>query len=214
MIDHRNVCWTVECLTQAFEMDEMAGKRIISYLPMAHIAERMLSHYQGLAFALEVTCCPDPSLVAAYAGDVRPHIMFGVPRVWEKIYGGIQAALAADPEKEKAVQEAVEAAGPIKQKMTFGTATAEEIETYEFLDAVAFSTIRQLVGMDQLIVAVTGAAPIPAEMLAWFRTIGVPLSEIYGLQWPVIGTAALCLVTWVWARTRHAPLVRAVEGGG
>ncbi len=182
MIDHYNVCWTVECLKQAFDLDSFAGKRIVSYLPMAHIAERMMSHYQTLFVGFEVTCCPDPTLFAAYAGEVHPHIMFGVPRVWEKIYGGIQAALSADPEKEKAVAEAVEAAAPIREKMTWGTATPEEIETYEFLDAVAFSTIRGLVGLDQLEAAVTGAAPIPAEMLAWFRTIGVPLSEIYGLS--------------------------------
>jgi long-chain acyl-CoA synthetase len=182
MIDHRNVVWTVECLLRAFGMDEMAGKRIVSYLPMAHIAERMMSHYQTLFVGYEVTCCPDPTLFAAYAGEVHPNIMFGVPRVWEKIYGGVQAALAADPEKEKAVADGVAAAGPIAEKMTWGTATEEEIATYEFLDAVAFSTIRGLVGLDQLDVAVTGAAPIPAEMLAWFRTIGVPLSEIYGLS--------------------------------
>ncbi|MEM7325525.1 MAG: AMP-dependent synthetase/ligase [Actinomycetota bacterium] len=182
MIDHYNVCWTVECLKQAFDLDSYAGKRIVSYLPMAHIAERDMSHYQTLFLGYEVTCCPDPTQFAAYAGEVHPHIMFGVPRVWEKIYGGVQAALAMDPEKEKAVREAVEAAGPIAEKMTWGTATQEEIETYEFLDAVAFGPIRELVGLDQLISAVTGAAPIPAEMLAWFRTIGVPLSEIYGLS--------------------------------
>ena len=182
MIDHYNVCWTVECLMRAFDLDEYAGKRIVSYLPMAHIAERMMSHYQTLFLGYEVTCCPDPTQFAAYAGEVHPNIMFGVPRVWEKIYAGVQAALAADPEKEKAVREGVEAAGPIAEKMTWGTASEDEIATYEFLDAVAFSTIRGLVGLDQLEAAVTGAAPIPAEMLAWFRTIGVPLSEIYGLS--------------------------------
>ncbi|MEM8924334.1 MAG: AMP-dependent synthetase/ligase [Actinomycetota bacterium] len=183
MLDHRNVCWTAECLRQAFESeDDMAGKRIVSYLPMAHIAERMVGHYGALFFAYEVTCCPDPTQIAVYAGQVKPQIMFGVPRVWEKVYGGVQAALAADPEKKKAVDEAVEAAMPIKEKMTWGTATQEEIETYEFLDAVAFSTIRELVGLDQLEYAITGAAPIPAEMMSWFRTIGVPLSEIYGLS--------------------------------
>ncbi len=182
MIDHYNVCWTVECLKQAFDLDSYAGKRIVSYLPMAHIAERMMSHYQTLFLGYEVTCCPDPSQFAAYAGEVHPNIMFGVPRVWEKIYGGVQAALAADPEKEKAVKDGVEAGAPIKEKMTWGTATKEEIETYEFLDAVAFSTIRGLIGLDQLDAAVTGAAPIPAELLQWFRTIGVPLSEIYGLS--------------------------------
>ncbi|MGF1596645.1 MAG: AMP-dependent synthetase/ligase [Acidimicrobiales bacterium] len=182
MIDHRNVCWTVECLTEALGLDDLAGKRLVSYLPMAHIAERMVSHYQTLCVGYEISCCPDPTLFAAYAGEVHPNIMFGVPRVWEKIYAGVQAALAADPEKERAVAEGVAAAGPIAEKMTWGTATPEEIETYEFLDAVAFSTIRQLVGLDDLVVAITGAAPIPAELLSWFRTIGVPLSEIYGLS--------------------------------
>jgi len=182
MIDHRNVAWTLECLNASLGIDDLAGKRLVSYLPMAHIAERMVSHYQMLTFGLEVTTCPDPTQFAVYAGEVHPHLMFGVPRVWEKIYSGVQAALAADPEKEKAVAEAVEAAAPIAEKMTWGTATPEEIETYEFLDAVAFSTIRGLVGLDQLVVAITGAAPIPAELLAWFRTIGVPLSEIYGLS--------------------------------
>ncbi len=182
MIDHRNVCWTVECLKAAFDLDNYAGKRIVSYLPMAHIAERMMSHYQQLFMGYEVTCCPDPTQIAEYAREIHPNIMFGVPRVWEKVYGGVHAALAMDPEKDKAVKEAVEAAGPIAEKMTWGTATEEEIETYNFLDAVAFSTIRELVGLDQLDAAVTGAAPIPAEMLAWFRTIGIPLSEIYGLS--------------------------------
>lgn len=80
------------------------------------------------------------------------------------------------------MNEAIEAAAPIAEKMTWGEASEEEIETYNFLDAVAFSTVRELVGLDQLDSAITGAAPIPAEMLSWFRTIGVPLSEIYGLS--------------------------------
>jgi long-chain acyl-CoA synthetase len=182
MIDHRNVCWTVECLKRAFDMEHFAGKRIISYLPMAHIAERMMSHYQQLFLGYEVTCCPNATEIADYAREIHPNIMFGVPRVWEKVYAGVQAALSLDPEKEKAVREGVEAAAPIAEKMTWGIASDEEIATYEFLDAVAFSTIRGLIGLDQLEAAVTGAAPIPAEMLAWFRTIGVPLSEIYGLS--------------------------------
>ncbi len=182
MIDHRNVVWTAEALRIQMDLEETAGKRLVSYLPMAHIAERMVSQYQTLMFGFEVSTCPNPTDFASYAGEVKPHVMFGVPRVWEKIYGGVNAVLAADPEKQQKFQEAIDAAGPIREKMTFGTATQEEIETYEFLDAVAFSQVRELVGLDHLITAITGAAPIPAEMLAWFRTIGVPLSEIYGLS--------------------------------
>jgi long-chain acyl-CoA synthetase len=182
MLDHRNICWTSECLYRALEIEDLAGMRLVSYLPMAHIAERMNSHYLAFGYGMEVTCCPEATELRDYLVEVRPNMMFGVPRVWEKIHSGVQAALAEDPEKEKAVREAVEAAGPIHEQMTWGTASDSDLETYGFLDAVAFSTIRQLVGLDQLTVAVTGAAPIPAELLSWFRTIGVPLSEIYGLS--------------------------------
>jgi long-chain acyl-CoA synthetase len=108
--------------------------------------------------------------------------MFGVPRVYEKIYAGVNAVLAGDPEKKQKFDEAVEAALEIKAAERAGTATKEQLETWDFLDAVAFSTVRGLVGIDQVEVAVTGAAPLPASVLEWFNAIGVPLSEIYGMS--------------------------------
>ncbi|MDG2305707.1 MAG: AMP-binding protein [Candidatus Binatia bacterium] len=55
-------------------------------------------------------------------------------------------------------------------------------ETWKFLDEVAFSQVRALIGMDECKLAVTGAAPIPPEMMLWFRGLGVPLAEIYGMS--------------------------------
>ena len=105
-----------------------------------------------------------------------------MPRVWEKVHSGITAALSADPEKEQKVAEAVEAALPIMAKMDAGTATEDEIATWNFLDDVAFSTIRELLGLDELKLAVTGAAPISPELLSWFRAIGINLCEVYGMS--------------------------------
>jgi long-chain acyl-CoA synthetase len=181
MLNHYNIVWTAEAYLQLLDVQPV-GFRAISYLPMAHIAERMSTHYLAMLGGYEVTTCPDPSLIAEYARAVKPEIMFGVPRVWEKIYAGVQAALAADPEKKQKFDEAVTAALPIAERRTMGTATEEDNQTYEFLDAVAFSTVRGLIGLDEMKFAVTGAAPIPAEMLAWYRAIGVPLSEIYGMS--------------------------------
>lgn len=184
MLSHYNLVWTAESLLESFgwTRDEAAGIKMVSYLPMAHIAERMTSHYGMALFGYDVTTCPDPTLIANYAREVHPNLMFGVPRVWEKVYAGVQAALAADPEKKQKFDEAVEAAIPIREKMTFGTATPEEIETYNFLDAVAFSTVRGLIGLDECRLAVTGAAPIPAQLIRWFRAIGIPLAEVYGMS--------------------------------
>jgi long-chain acyl-CoA synthetase len=108
--------------------------------------------------------------------------MFGVPRVWEKIYAGVQAALSADPEKKAKFDEAVAAAIPISERRTLGTATAEDDASFEFLDEVAFAGVRGLVGLDAVEYAISGAAPIPAELISWYRAIGVPLSEIYGMS--------------------------------
>ncbi len=195
MIDHANLVWEGESLLESFgwSRDEAAGTRLVSYLPMAHIAERMVSHYGLIFFGYEITTCPDPSQIAAYAREVRPNLMFGVPRVWEKIYAGVNAALAADPEKQTKFNEAVEAAIPISERITWGTATDEERATYEFLDAVAFSTVRELIGVDQMRLAVSGAAPMLPDMLRWFRAIGVPLAEVYGMS---ENTGAMTFAPW------------------
>ena len=147
MITHRNVVWTAEGYLRMLDV-EPVGFRAISYLPMAHIAERMSTHYLAVMGGYEVTDCPDPGQIAAYAREVRPQIMFGVPRVWEKIYAGVQAALGADPEKKAKFDEAVAAAIPISERRTLGTATAEDDATYQFLDEVAFAGVRALVGLD------------------------------------------------------------------
>jgi len=181
MLTHYNVVWTAEGYLRLLEV-EPVGFRAISYLPMAHIAERMSTHYLAVMGGYEVTTCPDPGQMAAYARDVHPQIMFGVPRVWEKLYAGVQAALGADPAKKAKFDDAVGAAIPIVERRTLGEATAEDAATYAFLDDAAFAGVRALVGLDELEYAISGAAPIPAELISWYRAIGVPLSEIYGMS--------------------------------
>jgi long-chain acyl-CoA synthetase len=182
MISQYNVVYTVESLRECIDFDSFVGKRAVSYLPMAHIAERMMSHYQAMILGYSVYCCPDPNQLTMYLGEVHPEIMFGVPRVYEKVYAGVNAALSADAERKQKFDEAIAAALEIKAAERAGTATQEQIDTWAFLDAVAFANVRALVGIDAVEVAVTGAAPIPATILEWFNAIGVPLSEIYGMS--------------------------------
>ena len=159
MLDHANIVWTVESLRRTLEHAAAPGRRMVSYLPMAHIAERMTSHYQGLALGYEVTTCPDPGKVAAYVAQVRPEIFFAVPRVWEKIYAGVQALVAADPNQRTAFEDALGSG-----------------------DDAVLGPVRERLGLDQTISAISGAAPIPVEILDFFRSLGVPLAEIYGLS--------------------------------
>jgi long-chain acyl-CoA synthetase len=185
MITHYNVVWTAICLLKGFEMsrEDLVGMRVVSYLPMAHIAERMTSHYAGIASAYEVTTCPEPGLIGTYLREVQPHIVFGVPRIWEKLQAGVMAALNADPEKGQKFQEAVDAARPLAVKKALGQSLSdEETATLDFLDQVAFKQVRELIGLAEAKWAITGAAPIPSQLIEWFQAIGVNLSEIYGMS--------------------------------
>jgi long-chain acyl-CoA synthetase len=181
MITHRNVAWTVESLRRRLDLGRLAGKRLVSYLPMAHIAERMTSHYQQAFVGFEVTTCPDPGRIGPYLREVRPNIVFGVPRVWEKIHAGVTAALAADPDQAASFAGAVAAAAPIAEAVDWGRASSEQEATRRGLDTV-FAPVRELIGLDQCDVAISGAAPIATDVLSWYRAIGVPLCEVYGMS--------------------------------
>jgi long-chain acyl-CoA synthetase len=158
MLSHYNLCWVLESMNRATG-EFVTGWRQVSYLPMAHIAERWLTHYLHLAEGTDVTTCPEPTELASYLREVRPEHFLGVPRVWEKLYAGITAAMAADPDKQAAFQQALETG-----------------------DDAFLGNVRALVGLDQMKIAVTGAAPIPRPVLDFFLALGVPLSEIYGMS--------------------------------
>ena len=195
MLTHENVvsaATAVDALCSAHPKltSGRAGMRLVSYLPMAHIAERNTSHYLAAMAGQEVTCCPEASQLGMFLREVKPHIVFGVPRVWEKLHAGVQAAVSGDPERAKKLKEAVDAALPIVDKLQAGTATEQEQGIYKFLDDVAFKNLRALIGLDEAIFAVTGAAPMARDLQNWFRAIGVPLSEVYGMS------ETTGLITW------------------
>lgn len=208
MISQYNVVYAIEILKTSMDstFSDFSGLKTVSYLPMAHIAERAMSHYSGMVLGYDVYCCPDFSDLSAYLKEVHPHILFGVPRVWEKLQSGVKAALSADEEKEQKFNDAVEAATKIQADSFGRERTDEENETLKFLDDAAFANVRALVGLDELEVGVTGAAPIPNSVLEWFHAIGVNLTEIYGMS---ESTGPL---TWSPERNKIGSVGRACHG--
>jgi len=194
LLSHQNILWATESLRLALGDKDLAGKRIVSYLPMAHIAERSTSHYSAVSSGYEVTTCADATQLAEQLKKVRPHLLFGVPRIWEKMCAGVEQILDADPERRASFDDATRSATDIRSRITLGTATADDIATLEFLDAVAFASVRDALGLNELEIAVSGAAPIPVDTIEWFRAIGIPLTEIYGMSesaGPIAWTSSL-----------------------
>jgi len=178
MISHRNVVWTAECLRRAADID--IGPRMVSYLPLAHIAERLATHYLATYMAGQVWYCPNLAGVLEYILEARPTLFVGVPRVYEKFHSRLNSrfeeahgikkklldmALAANEKRVLAEQEGK--SGP----MLAGV-----------LDSVVLSKVREGLGMDQVTIAITAAAPISPDLILFFQTLGIPLFELYGLS--------------------------------
>src|SRR5262249_27323071 len=75
--------------------------RVISYLPLAHAADRYLSYYAGVVAGHQTYFCPDLTQILATLLDVRPTFFGAVPRIWEKLYAGITSGIAKEPDEGK-----------------------------------------------------------------------------------------------------------------
>jgi long-chain acyl-CoA synthetase len=178
MISQRNVVWTLESLRRAADLE--MGPRMVSYLPLAHIAERLATHYLGTYLAGQVWYCPSLAGVLEYIQHARPTIFVGVPRVFEKFHSRLQARFAeAEGLKGVILNKALELNAKrvdAEQEGKGGPALAG------LLDGIALSKVREGLGMDQVKIAVTAAAPINPDLVKFFHTIGIPLHEIYGMS--------------------------------
>jgi long-chain acyl-CoA synthetase len=158
--------------------------RWVSYLPIAHIAERMYTLYLAIANGWQVFFCPETAALIATVGAAQPTAFFGVPRVWEKIQAGIQALLAA--EADEARKAAVAAAMATGLEYVRSTQYGHQVpaglaERYAAADEAVLRPIRSLLGFGGVEVAVSAAAPLPPETGEFFAGLGVRILDVYGM---------------------------------
>jgi long-chain acyl-CoA synthetase len=155
----------------------------ISYLPFAHIADRVLSMYLPIVTGAHIHFCPDPAQLATVLREVRPEAFFGVPRVWEKIMAGIQALLAMeqDEQKKAAVEKAMEAGRAYVAALEYGNTMPPEVAAaYQKADTM-LSVMRGLLGLDRVDIATSAAAPLPVEVARFFAGLGLVIVDAYGM---------------------------------
>jgi long-chain acyl-CoA synthetase len=183
LLTHTNVLWTNESFRRCLAPMSWTGRRFVSYLPMAHIAERMTTHYDHIVFGSVVTTCPDATDLGSYLRDVRPEVFFGPPRVFEKFAAGVRAAVGAHPEQAGAFEAARDAGRRVRELELSGTPVPKLLAASwdEHRRGVLGSALG-LVGLDRCEMAITGAAPVPTDVVHFFLEMGLPLSEIYGLS--------------------------------
>lgn len=177
-LTHRNILCAANGLEQIIRF--RPGFRMISWLPAAHVAERMAAHYLPMVFAGTVTCCPNPREVLSVLPQVRPTWFFAVPRVWEKLKAGLEAKLAAGPDGPR---QQIEAAIQCVRMRQRGEAVPPALEEQVAqADKAVFAPIRAMLGLDQTELVSVGAAPTPMDVLEFFHALGLELADTWGLS--------------------------------
>jgi long-subunit acyl-CoA synthetase (AMP-forming) len=183
IVTHRSVMYEVS--TAKVTGNTVMHVTWVSYLPLAHIAERMFSIYLAIDTAGSTYFCHDAAKdLLRTVTQVRPTAFFGVPRVWEKIAAGIQAVLAMEPDETKraGVAAAMDVARRYVESCQFGQTTTPELAAaFAKADAAVLSPIRALLGMDRAAVVVSAAAPLPPEVSSFFAGLGMRILDVYGM---------------------------------
>ena len=161
------------------------GDRITSFLPSAHIADRMTALYGQEMFGTQITVVSDGRAIAAALPDVRPTVWGAVPRVWEKLKAGIEFAVSheEDDAKRQAMEWAMSVAAKRSAALLTGEPMSDEVAAeWAKADELVLSQLRERLGFGELRWALSGAAPIPKETLAFYSGIGIPLAELWGMS--------------------------------
>jgi len=157
MLTHQNVRYTQAASLRLLPIEARFGAdgagMLVSFLPMAHVTGRHTDHWSPMTHPVTLSYCPDSKQIFAIAAQVRPTTLIAVPRIWEKLYAALRAAVP-DPSPE-AVR-----------------ALPEEAKT----------KVRTLVGLDRCAFAASGAAPIDPGIIEFFQALGVPIVEGWGMS--------------------------------
>jgi long-chain acyl-CoA synthetase len=135
-------------------------------------------------FAGTVYFVKEVSAVLETLQEARPNTFMAVPRVWEKMHAALMAKVHAteDDRKRKLALRAIEVGTKKVRQEAAGQHPSLGLRIQHALfDRLVFSKIRDGLGMDELRVALSGAAPISADLLMFFKAIGIEILEVYGM---------------------------------
>ncbi|HET9623789.1 MAG TPA: long-chain fatty acid--CoA ligase [Kofleriaceae bacterium] len=186
---HRNMLWVIHSVHRVAPTTE--ADRTISYLPLAHAADRFLIYYAGVISGHTTIFCAEVTQIMATVLEVRPTVFGGVPRIWEKLHAAITSGIAHEPDenKRRIVLGALEVARKVVALEQRGEPVPAELAQHRAMVEPVFAAIRTRLGLERVRFCVTGAAPTPREVLEFFHAIGLRIADVWGMsEIGVVGT--------------------------
>jgi long-subunit acyl-CoA synthetase (AMP-forming) len=190
---HGGMLDCLDSIRQRFATSER--DRAISYLPMAHVAERIFGHYAAFVYGYEVTSLADLGQLGAALREVRPTRFFGVPRIYEKLLAGLHQAVAASPEQDRLQAALAARLARVRDQQAewAGASAVPETDVTRADDRSSLELLRPLAaltGLEQAHFLAVAGAPSSPEMLAELTAFGLPINEFYGSSETIIVTCS------------------------
>ena len=159
-----------------------SGARLLSYLPMAHAAERSASYYLALQWGSHVHYVRDLEQLGTQLPAVRPAFLMAVPRVWEKFAAAMKSATSEGGPRAALGAAALDTATRMGEHRMNGTPPGALLRLrHNAFEKLLYPRMRRAMGLDRCALALCGAAPIDANLLCLFTGLGVPVIEGYGM---------------------------------
>jgi len=179
MLSYRNMRGVAPGIAERLSMD--ASSVHLSYLPLCHVAEQMLSTFVPIYLGAQVNFGESIRTVQEDLREVAPTIFLGVPRIWEKLHAAISIKMQeAGRLQQWLYRKALARCAPFLEKSAGQYGVGERL-THWLWYWLVLRALQNFIGLRRVRVAMTGAAPIPPDVVRYFRTLGVPLVEVYGL---------------------------------
>ena len=181
MIAQRNLIFQMGTVREYLTVGR--GDKTLSFLPLCHIAERMSTVFNHLALGYIVHFPENAGTVANDLREVSPHMVFAPPRFWEKMYSQVELFMRDAVAPARAVYTLALHEGMRAAEARLAGRPAAEWNTVRlaWLRRIAFSNVRDYLGMADVRNAITGAAPVPPDLLKWYLALGIDLIEGFGM---------------------------------
>ncbi len=179
MISWRNMRAVVPGIVERMQLD--AGATHLSYLPLCHVAEQMLTTFTPIYLGSQVNFGESIRTVQEDLREVAPTMFLGVPRIWEKLHSSISIKMQETGAlRRRLFEHFMTVCAPLVDKPRARWSPGERLR-FGLAYWLMFRALQNFSGLRATRVALTGAAPIASEVVRFFRTLGVPLIEVYGL---------------------------------
>jgi len=179
MVSWRNIRGVVPGIVDRLELSRSTTH--LSYLPLCHVAEQMLTTFCPVYIGSQVNFGESIRTVQEDLREVAPTMFLGVPRIWEKMHAAISIKLQETGGLRRALfAKAYAACQPLAEKPRAAWSLGERLR-FAASYWLVFRALQNFLGLRDVHVALTGAAPIPPDVVRFFRVLGVPLVEVYGL---------------------------------